>query len=358
MEFHIPYLKRIKEIGWETSVAARNDYENHSECAIPYCDMYYDVPFERNPFNPKNLRAFKMLKKVINEGHYDIIHCHTPVGAMMTRLASGKARKKGSKVIYTAHGFHFYKGAPLLNWILYYPVERLLARKTDVLITITHEDYSRARSFKMKRLEYVPGVGIDFAKYRKLIDNSKEALKEELGIPSGAKVLLSVGELNKNKNHRMVIKALPSLANTYYVICGQGPLYQKHRELAKDIGVDDRVKLVGYRKDVCKFYNMADVFVFPSFREGLPVSLMEAMSTGLVCVSSYNRGSDDLLRDSRLRFAPSDLQEIIDKIKIALTTDCSDEVRQNREVLNQYALDVVLNQVEQIYLEETKHEVE
>ena len=140
MEFHIPYLKMLKEMGWETAVAARNDYENPSECVIPFCDIYYDIPFERNPFRLGNIKAYKELKMVIDEGNYDIIHCHTPVGALLTRLAAENARKRGTKVFYTAHGFHFYKGAPLINWLLFYPAERLLAHMTDVLITINKED--------------------------------------------------------------------------------------------------------------------------------------------------------------------------------------------------------------------------
>ena len=165
MEFHIPYLKMFKEMGWETAVAARNDYENPADCVIPYCDTYYNVPFERNPLKPGNLKAYKELKHIIDEGEYDIIHCHTPVGAMLTRLAAKQARKQGTKVFYTAHGFHFYKGAPVINWILYYPVEKWLSRYTDVLITINKEDYERAKTFKAGKVCYVPGVGIDLKKF-------------------------------------------------------------------------------------------------------------------------------------------------------------------------------------------------
>ena len=165
MEFHIPYLKMFKEMGWETAVAARNDYENPADCLITYCDIYYNIPFERNPLKPGNLKAYKELKHIIDEGEYDIIHCHTPVGAMLTRLAAKQARKQGTKVFYTAHGFHFYKGAPAINWLLYYPVEKWLSRYTDVLITINKEDYERAKTFKAGKVCYVPGVGIDLKKF-------------------------------------------------------------------------------------------------------------------------------------------------------------------------------------------------
>lgn len=181
MEFHIPYLKMFKEMGWETAVAARNDYENPADCVIPYCDTYYNIPFERNPLKPGNLKAYKELKHIIDEGEYDIIHCHTPVGAMLTRLAAKQARKKGTKVFYTAHGFHFYKGAPAINWILYYPVEKWLSRYTDVLITINKEDFERAKTFRAGKVCYVPGVGIDLKKFNVGYVN-KEQKRKEIGV--------------------------------------------------------------------------------------------------------------------------------------------------------------------------------
>lgn len=338
MEFHIPYLKMLKEMGWETAVAARNDYENPADCVIPYCDTYYDIPFERNPFKPGNIKAYNELKKVINEGGYDIIHCHTPVGAMLTRLAAQDARKKGSKVFYTAHGFHFYKGAPLVNWLLFYPGEKYLARKTDVLITITKEDYLRAQKFKAGRVEYIPGVGVDLNRFKKGSPEKAAQLKTELGIPKDATVWLSVGEVNDNKNHKVVIEVLPDFPNAWYVLCGRGPLIDEHRKLAGDLGVGNRVIMTGYRNDVVDFYSMADIFVFPSLREGLPVALMEAMATELVCVASKNRGTDDLLEGSKLLFEAKDVNDLKKKLSIVLTEDCSGEITQNRNHLKAFDL--------------------
>ena len=145
MEFHIPFLRMFQQAGWETAVAARNDYEDPGDCVIPCCDRYYDIPFERSPLKPGNLRAYRDLKRVIDEGKYNLIHCHTPVGALLTRLAALRVRKKGTKVIYTAHGFHFYRGAPILNWLVYFPAEWLCGFFTDVLITINREDYAFAQ---------------------------------------------------------------------------------------------------------------------------------------------------------------------------------------------------------------------
>lgn len=351
MEFHIPYLKMLKEMGWETAVAARNDYDDPAECVIPYCDTYYDIPFERNPFKLGNIKAYKELKKVIDEGEYDIIHCHTPVGAMLTRLAAGDAKKKGSKVFYTAHGFHFYKGASLINWLLYYPAERNLARKTDVLITITKEDYRRAQAFKAGAVKYIPGIGVDLNRFKKGSKEKAAALRSELGIPSEATVFLSVGEVNVNKNHRAVIKALPSFPDAWYVLCGRGPLIDEHRKLAESLGVSDRVVMTGYRTDVVDFYSMADIFVFPSFREGLPVALMEAMATGLVCVASRNRGTDDLLEGSQLLFDAGSTTELIEKLNMALSADCSNEVKRNSEHIKSFDIKNTLKLVQGFYLE-------
>lgn len=353
MEFHIPYLKMIKEMGWKTAVAAKNDFDDPADCIIPYCDTYYDIPFERNPFKPGNIRAYKELKRVIDEGNYDIIHCHTPVGAMLTRLAAQGARKKGSKVFYTAHGFHFYKGAPLINWLAYYPVEKYLARKTDVLITITHEDYERAkRKFKAGEVEYVPGVGVDLNRFKKGDSEKTATLRSELGIPKEATVLLSVGEVNANKNHKIIIEALPDFPNAWFVLCGRGPLIEEHKKLAESLGVADRVIMTGYRTDVVDFYSMADIFVFPSLREGLPVALMEAMATELICVAAKNRGTDDLLEGSKLRFEATNVSELRDKLKMAMSNDCSGEVSRNVKHLQQFDLGNTLEMVKMLYCKE------
>ena len=354
LQFHVPYLRMLKEMGWETAVAARNDFDEPSDCAIPYCDAFYDVPFERNPFKPGNVRAYKQLKKIIDEGGYDVIHCHTPVGAMLTRLAAKKARKNGSKVFYTAHGFHFYRGASPVNWLLYYPAERILARKTDVLITISTEDYKRAQAFKAGAVKYVPGVGVDLNKFRKGDPERAACLRAELGIPADATVFLSVGEVNANKNHTAVIRTLPSFPDARYVLCGRGPLIEEHKKLAESLGVSERVIMTGYRTDVVDFYGMADIFVFPSFREGLPVALMEAMAVGLICVASRNRGTDDLLRDSKLLFDPGDPKDLADKLRLALSSDCTDEIRRNSERLKNFDLNNTLGLVKELYLEAVK----
>ena len=357
MEFHIPYLKMFKEMGWETAVAARNDYENPADCVIPYCDIYYNIPFERNPLKPGNLKAYKELKHIIDEGEYDIIHCHTPVGAMLTRLAAKQARKQGTKVFYTAHGFHFYKGAPVINWILYYPVEKWLSRYTDVLITINKEDYERAKTFKAGKVCYVPGVGIDLKKFNAGYVN-KEQKRKEIGVSADDFVLLSVGELIPRKNHEVVIRALSvlkqldKLNHIEYVICGRGSYEADLRKLAEGLDVADHVHFLGYRNDISEICNCADLFVFMSHQEGLPVALMEAMACELPAVCSNIRGNTDLIEDGVTGLlannTPEEVAQSISKMK-------SDTALRNRvasaalQKIKQFDLSSVEDEMSKIY---------
>ena len=359
MQFHIPYLKMFQEMGWETAVAARNDYENPADCVIPYCDVYYDIKFERNPLNPKNLEAYRELKRILDEGEYDLVHCHTPVGGMLTRLAAGSARKKGSKIFYTAHGFHFYQGAPLLNWLVYYPLERWMARKTDVLITINQEDYQRAKHFPAKQVVYIPGVGVDLQRFAP--DRAARlAKRKELGLGEEEFALLSVGELIPRKNHALVLEALArlrqegKLEKIRYLICGRGKIEAELRQKAEALGVADRVAFLGYRKDVPQLCNACDLFVFMSLQEGLPVALMEAMACGLPVVCSRIRGNTDLVESGVngeiLDSTPEALAEAIQRLRL-------DPVRRERyaasagRTVQAYDLQNVQEQMKKVYLE-------
>ena len=301
MEFHIPYLKMFQEMGWETAVAAKNDYEDPADCVIPFCDRYYDIPFARIPWKKDNIHAYKSLKKIIDQGQYDLIHCHTPVGAMIARLAAASARRKGTKVIYTAHGFHFFKGAPLVNWLAYFPAEWLLGGLTDVLITINREDFSFAQKhIHAKRVEYVPGVGIDTARFG-AGDHDRAEKRRELGFGASDFLAITVAEMTKNKNHTTVLKAMALLKekteyeNMYYLICGRGEQWPNLEQEAKELGISDHVVFLGYRHDVPELCRCSDLFVFMTLREGLPVALMEAMSCGLPTICQRIRGNTDLI---------------------------------------------------------------
>lgn len=261
--------------------------------------VVHHIPIPRRVTDIKNIViSEKQVKNLCNNNLYELVHCHSPIGGVVARLGACSSRKKGTKVIYTAHGFHFYKGAPLKNWIMFYPVEKLCSYLTDVLITINMEDYNFARKhMSAKRIEYIPGIGLDTAKFSSTVDRKSQRSKLLLG--DNNVMLLSVGELNKNKNHEIIIRALSEIENTniYYFIAGKGDKGHYLKELADMLGV--HLSLLGYRTDITELLSAADIFVFSSFREGLSVSLMEAMASGLPCVVSKIRGNVDLIDDSK-----------------------------------------------------------
>lgn len=303
MQFHLPYLRMFHEMGWETAVAAKNDYENPEDCRIPDCDTYFDIPFHRIPWKKNNIASYRMLKKIIDEGNFDLIHCHTPVGAMIGRLAARDARKKGTRVIYTAHGFHFFRGAPLQNWLLYYPAEWICSFLTDVLITINKEDYQRAgKHLHPKKVEYVPGVGIDTGKFVSSPQQRQEK-RSSLGFGKEDFLILTVAEMTKNKNHITVLNALAALkeweefSRIHYLICGRGEQWESLERVAADLEISDHVHFLGYRSDAAELYGACDLFAFMTYREGLPVSLMEAMAAGMPIVCTRVRGNTDLIQD-------------------------------------------------------------
>lgn len=326
--FHYPYLHWFKENGYEVHVASNGEEK------LRYVDQKYNVPFERSPFTLKNLEAYRKLKKIIDENDYKIIHCHTPVGGAIGRLASISARKKGSKVFYTAHGFHFYKGAFFVNWLIYYPIEKFLSYYTDVLITINKEDYKRAKKFNAKKIIYVPGVGLDVSKFRDIVID-KTQKRKEIGIPENSFVLLSVGELNRNKNHEVIIKAVSKLNNPhiYYIICGRGPLEDYLKKKISELKLENQIKLLGFRDDINEILKAADVFVFPSYREGLPVSIMEAMASGLPVICSNIRGNTDLIKDGEGGYlvAPNDINGFAEKINFIYSNKTA---RENMSLVN------------------------
>lgn len=294
-KFHIPYLKWFKEHGWETWVAAKDDYPD-GDCKIPYCDHFVNIDFARSPFSKQTVVAYKQLRKLFGEERFDIVHTHTPVGGVLTRLAARDARRDGTKVIYTGHGFHFYDGAPAVNWMLWYPVERIMSRFTDVLITINDEDFRRANKFAHCNVEYVQGVGIDLDRF----DSSDTvfAKRSELGVSNDDHMILAVGDLIKRKNHQCIIRALSELDDHYKLfICGTGVEEKPLKALVSELGLGSRVSFLGFRKDIPALMHDSDMLVFPSIHEGLPVTVMEAMASGLPVIATRIRGVvPDLLK--------------------------------------------------------------
>ena len=340
--FHIPFLRMFREAGWETSVAARNDFENPSDCFIPYCDHFYNMEFGRNPFSPQNIRLYQELKKTIETGEYDLIHTHTPIVSILTRLA---ARKSNARVIYTAHGFHFFKGAPLFNWLVYYPAEKLCSRWTDTLITINNEDYDRAvKKFHAKRVEYVPGVGVDIERFRKISADRIEKRKE-LGIPENAYLMLSAGELVGNKNHQLVIRAMAETGDPalHYAVAGIGNEKEKLEQLSESLGIKERVHFIGYRKDMAELYKTADLVIHPSLREGLPVVVMEAMASGALTIVSTARGNRDLL-PKEYQFNSGSVADLKERIR-----ECREGKLLPVSLPEEYSIESVQQRMKEIY---------
>ena len=320
----------------------------------------YQIDFSRNPLSVDNVKAYSQLKRVVESGGYDIVHCHTPNAAVITRLVCRMFRKNnGLKVFYTAHGFHFYKGAPKLNWILFYPVEKFCSRFTDKLITINKEDHARAlKQLHAKRIEYVPGVGINTAKFRELEMDRKEK-RSALGYGDDDFLALTVAEMTANKNHITILKALALLKDReefqhiHYLICGRGEMWASLEESAKALGIADHVNFLGYRTDAPELYKASDLFLFVTFREGLSVALMEAMSSGMSIVCAKIRGNTDLIDDGVSGVFSENSPEAVAEHILAMYRD-----PQRRQMLGQAAAEKallfddqnVLNQVREIYL--------
>lgn len=348
--FHLPYMKWFQEQGYEVHLCARND-SDEPDILVPYCDRFMELPFERSPLSAGNAKVYKRLKAIVDEGDYTLIHCNTPVGGMLGRLCARAARGRGTRVLYTAHGFHFFTGAPLKNWLLFYPAERWLARYTDLLITINGEDERRARRFPARRVARVNGVGVDLARFEPPVDRA--AVRASLGIAGDAKVVITVGEHSARKNHAVWLRAAAKLPDVETLLCGWGEKLPELQALARELGIAERTHFLGFRKDVPALLKASDVFVFPSLQEGLPVAQMEAMAAGLPCVVSNVRGNADLIgqMDGGMLRPPMDADGFAKDVAALLADDGLRAAmgRRNLEVIKPYGLSEVLEQMAALY---------
>ena len=354
-QFHKPLMKLLQENGYEVHVAARDNLAEKNGLAMEYADKVYDIPFDRSPFSTKNIKAYKELSKVLAKNEYEIIHTNTPMGGMVTRLAANKYRKKnGTKVFYTAHGFHFYEGAPKKNWLIYYPIEKSMSRFTDTLITITNEDYKLATEKFYCNVVHMHGVGANSTKFYVMSDEEKAKLRDELGYSQAAPIILNVGELNANKNQKSVIRAMKKvvekLPNAKLLIAGNGPELENHKALISELGLENNIELLGYTTEIFKYMNICDVLVACSYREGLPLNLMEAMLCGKPIVASINRGHKELVENGKNGFLvpPEDVDAYAQKILEVL--DNPHPFSQNAVSLVKPFTDVnVLNELKGLY---------
>lgn len=313
-----------QELGFEFHIAGNWSYESDEERISDekrYGIKIHQIDFIRTPYHPKNFKAYRQLKDLVKRENYDVIHCNTPIGGVLGRIVGKQC--KVPKVIYQAHGFHFYNGASKKNWLLYYPIEKWLARYTDALITINHEDFEFAKNkFKLRNngaVYYVPGVGIDTSQYdtEPAVRESKRA---ELGLMADNIALVSMGDLIERKNYDTAICALAKTKNKSlkYYICGRGQEEENLKMLARELDVADQVHFLGFRSDIKELLAASDIFLFTTKQEGLPRSMMEAMASGLPCIASKIRGNNDLLENANGGFLcdVTDVLAFAEKINI------------------------------------------
>lgn len=305
-QFHRPLVEMLHAHGYEVHVAAYDNLAEKNGLNLDFVEKVFNIPFSRSPISIDNISAYNKLKAVIDSTDYEVIHCNTPMGGVIARLAGRKARKKGTKIFYTAHGFHFYKGASLKNWILFYPIEKLLSLATDTLITITQEDYRLALDSFYCNVEYIHGVGVDPCRFKTISEESKASLREKMGFLQDAKIILCIGELNANKNQVMAIRMMRKIIQTYpnaiLLIAGNGPKESYLQEQIKAEDVENNVRLLGYVTNLQEYQNIADVQVSCSFREGLPLNVIESMLSGNPVVATLNRGHRELIQSGNNGF--------------------------------------------------------
>lgn len=354
--FVLPSYYASKKLGYRFYMAS--NLRNFDSDGF-YNDVhYYSLDIQRNPFDPKNIVVANKLRKLIEKEKFDAIHCNTPTGGLLGRVIGSLTHVP--KIIYTAHGFHFYKGAPLLNHLFYKNAEKIMAKHTDVLITMNNEDYKAAENFSLRNegnLYKVSGVGIDLHKFNNK-DLPIKYLIEELHLTKNDYVLLAVGDLIKRKNFETAIKAVYELnnPNVKLFICGEGEEYSNLNSLIENLNLENQVKLLGFRNDVANLINISDVFLFPTYQEGLPRALMEAMAAGLPCVASNVRGNNDLIVNGRGGFLvdphtpntfASAIQEIISNKVLASKMGSF-----NQKYIQNFSSDRVKKEIFDIYSQE------
>lgn len=300
VQFLLPHIRNLSENGYEVEIACSEVGGRMKEVRDKIEDCVKEihlVKLHRSPVALDNFKGFYQMKTIINDGKYDIIWTNEPVMGVVTRLAAKRARKDGTKVLYMVHGFHFYTGAPKINWMIYYPIEKMMASKADIICTVNREDYARAKGFQVKDVKYIHGIGINTS--RLTLGEKKNDIRAELGLEKDDFIVLSIGELNENKNQRVIIQAIAMLRDSkiHYVLCGKGNQLENLKKLVAEKQLNQNIHFLGYRKDVVDICSQADVYVMPSKREGLPVASLEAMYCGLPLVTSNIRGLTDVMEN-------------------------------------------------------------
>ncbi|WP_288617923.1 glycosyltransferase family 4 protein [uncultured Eubacterium sp.] len=351
-----PCIQTALEMGYEVYLGTNRNRPEELECDLPV-KLYDSHTYRSITAFKDNLTAYKNLKKVIKEGNVEVIHCNTPVGGMVGRLCGKMNGVK--KVIYTAHGFHFYKGAPLFNRTILKWAEMFMAHWTDAILTMNEEDFQSAKKFRLRKsgkVYYVPGVGINTEEFFSVrID--KQAKRDELGLFMDDIVCISMGDLIPRKNYETSIKAIALCNNpkVHYLICGRGPELDNLKKLAKELGVENQIHFLGFRTDIKELSKVADIFLFTTLQEGMPRSMMEAMASGLPCIASKIRGNVDLLEEGIGGYLvpAKDENAVADRLeRLVENLDLREEMRKaNLERIKGFDIRVVKKRMEEIYKE-------
>lgn len=306
-QFHMPFVRELKKRGFTVDAAFKDNSADKPGLDLSDIDHTFEVPFSRSPYSLSNVKAYFALKKIIKGGGYDAVHCHTPMGAVVARLAAAGLRRKGLKVIYTAHGFHFYKGAPKSSR-LFYVAEKLLARYTDALITINEEDYTAAldSGFRAGKIYKIHGAGVDINKFSPADSQHSLKARQSLGLSADDFVMIYPADFCYRKNQEMLLRTFSGLHGKYpnarLVLCGHATDSDEIKALAESLGVKDGVLYLGYRRDINELVGMSDISVSSSRQEGLPVNIIEAMAMGNAVVATDVRGNNDLVKDGENGF--------------------------------------------------------
>ena len=351
IQFLVPHVIHLAENGYKVEIACSDVggrmNEVHEKLSA-YTEKIHVVRLERSPISPKNILGYSDVKSVIKQGNYDIIWTNEPVMGVVTRLAARRARKRGTKVLYMVHGFHFYKGSPKKYWMIFYPIEKIMAKFADLIVTVNKEDYARAKTFA-NNVKYIHGIGINTE--RLTLGENQNDIRQELGLEEDAFLVLSVGELNTNKNQKTIIEAINQLNDSeiHYILCGKGDELENLQKIVAKYKLEQNVHFLGYRTDVVDICSQSDIYVMPSHREGLPVASLEAMYCGLPLVTSNIRGLVDVMKDGKSGYLarPDDVQRFAKAIaKLKRSPKLRKQMGENNKIT-----------VEPYCIENTKKEV-
>lgn len=353
-QFLLPHIKDLQSYGAEVCCVCTKTGFWFDELKNKHNLNVIDLPMTRSPLSLKNLKAYLKLKKLQKQNNFNLIYCQQAVGGMLGRFIGKKFKLP---VIYTAHGYFFFKGNNPIKNFVFKTAEKIMSRWTDILITMNDEDFNASKNFKCSKCYKINGIGLDLQKYNNEEFNKTE-FKQSLGLEGNDKVILSVAEFIKRKNHKTMLKSFAELTKTVndvkFVLCGTGKLQQKMQNLAKKLNIENKTIFLGYRKDVNKIMQVSDVFYHQSSHEGLTMSIMEAMYFGLPIVASNVRGNADLVNvkggilTSTLNFEEQvkALTKILTEKETALNMS-----EFNKQESKQYLLENIKEQLKQIYKE-------